>query len=336
MQDLEEISKKAQFIDSIIYFLRGTTGINFQNNVGIILREYYKFKKKDYVMPEPMRGDYKNDGYLKDEAIFYMINSPLSHVDNITDDMKKKFEGDLSGLLYNVYVKKMWGGKVSKTIFLFNNIDKRLPPDPEHYFKNTVLKYREKYNIDFQNQVMDVYDFRNYLNELPIEILTTLKVTLGISNTVDLNIPNVQDIIDTISCISEKYDYVTLFSNRVEDYNRISTPKKIKINNLQDREDEINAILDKATIVEEVIRLMNQDIEQLAKFETTRLYIINAYKELSKRYSGIELYDSIIENILEVHKCKRALELSLKFLVVYIFDKCDIFEKEDEENDFTK
>lgn len=336
MKDLEEISKKAQFVDSIIYFLRGTTGTNFQNNVGIILREYYKFKKKDYVMPEPMRGDYKNDGYLKNEALFYMINSPLSHVDNITDDMKKKFEGDLSGLLQNVYVKKMWGGKVSKTIFLFNNIDKRLPPDPEHFFDNTVEKYKNKYNIDFQNQVMDVYDFRIYLDELPIEILTSLKVILGISNTVDLNIPNVQDIIDTISCISEKYDYITLFSNRVEDYNRISTPKKIKINNLQEREQEINAILDKASIVEEVIKLMNQDIEQIAKFETTRLYIINTYNELSNKYSGVKLYDSIIENILEVHKCKRALELPLKFLVVYIFDKCDIFEKEDGENDITK
>lgn len=336
MNNLEEVSKKAQFVDSIIHFLRGTTGTNFQNNVGIILREYYKFKKKDYIMPEPMRGDYKNDGYLKNEALFYMINSPLSHVDNITEGMKKKFDSDLHGLLQNVYEKNKWGGKVSKTIFIFNNIDKRLPPDPENFFDNTVEKYKEEYNIDFENEVMDVYDFRSYLDELPIEVLTRLKVQLGISNTVDLNIPNVQDIIDTISCIAEKYDYVTLYSNKVEDYKRISTPKKIKINKLQKREEEINAILDKASIVEEVIKLMNQDIEQIAKFETTRLYIINTYKELSIQYSGEELYDLITEKILEVHKCKKTLELPLKFLIVYIFDKCDIFEKEEEENDITQ
>ena len=335
MINLEEISKKAQFTDSIIHFLRGTTGTNFQNNVGIILREYYKFKKKDYMMPEPMRGDYKNDGFLKGEGLFYMINSPLSHVDNITESMKKKFEGDLKGLLENVYDKNMWGGKVSKTIFIFNNIDKRLPPDPENFFDNTVEKYKKIYNINFENQIMDVYDLRSYLDELPIESLIRLKVQLGISNTVDFNIPNVQDIIDTISCIAEKYDYVTLYSNKVEDYTRISTPKKIKINKLQKREEEINAILDRASIVEEVIKLMNQDIKQIAKFETTRLYIINTYKELSTRYSGEELYDLIIEEILEVHNCRKALELPLKFLVVYIFDKCDIFEKEDEKNDIT-
>ena len=335
MMDLEEISKKAQFVDSIIQFLRGTTGTNFQNNVGIILREYYKFMKKEYIMPEPMRGDYKNDGYLKDEGLFYMINSPLSHVDNITDSMKKKFEGDLKGLLKNVYDKNMWGGKVSKTIFIFNNIDKRLPPDPENFFDNTVEKYKKEYDINFENQVMDVYDFRTYLDELPIEILTSLKVQLGISNTVDLNVPNVQDIIDTIGCISEKYDYITLYSNKVEDYQRISTPKKIKINKLHKREEEINAILDKASIVEEVIKLMNQDIEQIAKFETTRLYIINTYKELSAKYSGETLYDLIIEKTLEAHNCRKTLELPLKFLVVYIFDKCDIFEKEEEKNDIT-
>lgn len=335
MNNLEDVSKKAQFVESIIQFLRGTTGTNFQNNVGIVLREYYKFINKEYVMPEPMRGDYKNDGYVKDEALFYMISSPLSHVDNITKDMKKKFEGDLKGLLKNVCENNMWGGKISKTIFLVNNIDKRLPPDPENFFDNTVEKYKKKYDIDFDNQVMDIYDFRIYLEELPIEILTNLKVQLGISNLVDLNIPNIQDIIDTISCISEKYDYLTLYSNKFEEYNRISTQKKIKINNLQKREQEINAILDKANIVEEVIRLMNQDIEQIAKFETTRMYIINTYKELSTQYSGETLYDLIIQRILEVHKCRLALELPLKFLVVYIFDKCDIFEKEDVKNDIT-
>lgn len=33
MIDLEEISKTGQFVESIIQFLRGTTGINFQKNV---------------------------------------------------------------------------------------------------------------------------------------------------------------------------------------------------------------------------------------------------------------------------------------------------------------
>jgi len=36
----------------------------------------------------------------------------------------------------------------------------------------------------------------------------------------------------------------------------------------------------------------------------------------------------IISKTLETNQCREALEIPLKFLVVYIFDKCDIFEKE--------
>ena len=101
MIDLEEISKHSQFEESIIQFIRGTTGITFQKNVGIIFKKYYSLKNKTFIMPEPMGGDYKNDGYVVEDAIFYMIYSPLSHVDNITKSMKEKFEGDISGLTKN-------------------------------------------------------------------------------------------------------------------------------------------------------------------------------------------------------------------------------------------
>ena len=327
MLDYEEISKKAQFIDNIINYLRGTTGNNFQNNVGIVLREYYKFKNINYIMPEAMRGDYKNDGYLKDEAIFYMIYSPISHIDNVTKDIQEKFESDLSGLLNNVYNKGMWNGIVKKTIFLVNNIDKRLPPDQNGFFEETVIKYQEEYKIEFENQVMDLYDFKTYLEEMPLDLLIRITNYLNISSTVNFNVPNALDIIETISCIANQCNQ-SILKFDIEDYTRISTPKKIQINNLQEKEQEINAILDKAKIVENVIREMHQDIKQSHKFLVTRQYIIELYKELSEEYSGVELYNLMIERTLETHKCQKALEIPLKFLIVYIFDKCDIFEKE--------
>lgn len=328
--DYEELDKRLQFSESIIQSLRGTTGNNFQNNVGIILREYYKFKEKQYIMPEPMGGDYKNDGYVVNDAIFYMIYSPLSHVDNITQSIKNKFEGDLKGLLYNVYEKNMWNGKVNKTIFLVNNIDRRLPPDPEDFFNNTVKKYKEKYNISFENKLMDTYDFKRYLDELPLNLLINIKTQLNISNMVDFNVPNMQAIIETISCIANEYNVTNLYSKKIDEYKRISTPQKIKINKLEERSKEINAILTQEAIVEKTIKNMNQDITQATKFEKTRQYIINLYQELSQTCSGVELYDAMIEQTIQNYGCMSSLIVPLKFLIVYIFDKCDIFEKEEE------
>ena len=336
MIDLEEISKIGQFVESIIQFLRGTTGINFQKDVGIIFKEYYLLNNKTFVMPEPMGGDYKNDGYIVEDSVFYMIYSPLSHVDNITRDMKRKFEGDISGLTKNVYEKKLWGETIKKAIFLVNNIDKGLPADPDNYFQETANKYRQLYGVNFELQVECIDYVREILKDIPIEKLAWIKNQLNISNTVDLNAPNAQDIIDTICCISEEIGNKVLLERKIEDYRRISTPKKIEINKLEDREEEINTILDKANIVEEVIKIMNQDIEQQAKFEITKNYIINLYQELSKKYFGAELYDMMIEETIISHRCKKALEIPLKFLVVYIFDKCDIFEKEDGVNDITE
>lgn len=328
MIDYDTIEKQSQFAESIIQFLRGTTGTSFQNNVGIVLREYYKYKNKKYVMPEPMRGDYKNDGYAPEEALFYMIYSPLSHIDNITDDIKTKFKGDLEGLLNNVYNKNMWGGEVKKTIFLVNNIDKRLPPDPKGYFNQVVLECQNKYNISFQNQLMDNYDFKIYLEELPLDILIRIKNSLNISNLVDFSTPNARDIIETISCIAKNCG-LSILNSKTQNYKRISTPNKIKINKLEDRREEINKILDNAFVVDDVIKEMNQDISQTSKFSITKQYIIDTYGELSKEYTGVELYDLIVSRVLEVNACKEALEIPLKFLVVYIFDKCDIFEKEE-------
>lgn len=335
--ELELISKHSEFVDSIIYFLRGTTGINFQRNTSIIFKEYYLLKEKKYVMPEPMRGDYKNDGYVLEDGIFYMIYSPLSHIDNITKDMKKKFEGDISGLTEYVYSYNYWGGKINEAIFLVNNIDKDLPPDPSNFFQNKAQEYKNKYNVEFLLRVESLDYIRNILNQLPISNLIRIKTQLNISNTVDLNVPNAQEIIDTIGYISEQMGNKLIYSEKIDSYTRISTPLKIKINKLEERAQEINAILDKASIVKEVIEIMNQDIKLESKFDTTRKYIIEVYEELSKKYSGVELYDMIIFHIIEAHKCKKAFELPLKFLVIYIFDKCDIFEKEEEKyDDITK
>lgn len=328
MDELEKISKQSEFADSIIYFIRGTTGMNFQRNVGIIFNEYYTLCGKKFTMPEPMRGDYKNDGSVLEDSLFYMIYSPLSHVDVITTDMKKKFESDIKGLTHYVYKLNYWGGNIKEVVFLVNNIDKGLPPDPENYFQSKAQEYKDKYSVDFVLRVESIEYIREILTNIPLENLIKIKTQLNISNTLDLNVPNAQDIIDVIGYISKQLGNSFISLEKTETYERISTPLKIQINNLTERENEINSILSKASIVEDVIKIMNQDIRSESKFDITKKYIISVYNKLREEYSGAELYDMMIVHIIDSHKCKEALELPLKFLIVYIFDKCDIFEKE--------
>jgi len=63
------------------------------------------------------------------------------------------------------------------------------------------------------------------------------------------------------------------------------------------------------------------------KFERVKEFIIEKYVELSAKLHGVNLYESLINDVLSYSHDKWNLEMPIRFLVVYIFDKCDIFEK---------
>ena len=57
-------------------------------------------------------------------------------------------------------------------------------------------------------------------------------------------------------------------------------------------------------------------------------FIISKYDDLSNEFHGVDLYEKIISEALTYSNDKWNLEVPMMFLVVYIFDKCDIFERE--------
>ena len=57
-------------------------------------------------------------------------------------------------------------------------------------------------------------------------------------------------------------------------------------------------------------------------------YIINVYLENRDNYNGVELFNLIIEKVSKLFPKEDNRVNEIKYLVVYIFDKCDIFEKE--------
>lgn len=317
------------YIEGIMMAQRGITGMNYQKCLRDIFRNYYKYKNKTYEMPDAYGGDDKNDGWVVEDAIFYQVYAPTRLKESFRKEMQEKFSCDLEGLIKKVYIEGRWNGKIEKFIFIVNTFDGDLPHDSERYFENKVNELKIKYGIQFKYIVTNGEYIRELLYEIDdIKIFEQISSQLRVRGIIDYNAITESIIIDLIDEISGNIFNKYMTNNTQTTYNRISSKKKIEINKLEDKRDEIEGIIEKLDIVENAISTINQDILNEDKFERVKSNIIKSYEELSKTLSGNELYDTIIENTLKFTENKSGSIGSVKFLIIYIFDKCDIFEKE--------
>lgn len=323
----DNIQKSRELSKSIVDYIRGTTGNNFQNNLNIILKKYYKINGKTFEMPQAMRGDGKNDGWVIEDNTYYMMFAPVVIKDSFYKSIVKKFKDDLEGLLDNVYKNDMWGKKVNKAICIVNTRDGRLPPDTNREYDKIYNENRRKYNIDFQYSISNLDLIQEMLEELSVDDLLEINFKLNMARTTDYNEPNASEIMETIGLIA-KESATQLTFGKSSDYVRISTPKKIKENNLEQVEVEINAIIKNLGIVDTVINEMSQDTEHYKQFENTKNYIIGIYDKYKMEYNGEELYNFIVDYFSDLFSNANESIYAIKYLVVHIFDKCDIFEKE--------
>lgn len=224
----------------------------------------------------------------------------------------------------------MWGKEVEKAILLVNSKDNRLPPDNNRSYDKIAKKYKEKYNIDFESKVVNLDYIEDLLEEIKSNILDDIMFRLNMARDVDYNEPNATDIISTIGVISKNV-IKNYTKNLSSDYQRISTPKKIRINNLDDIKEDIEQIISKLGVVDNAVEEMSQDITHLEQFNCTKNYIINKYLENADKYKGVELFNFIIEEISMLFPNEDNRINEIQYLLVYIFDKCDIFEKEEVE-----
>jgi len=140
---------KYDYIESIILFLKGITGINYQLQIKEVLSAYYKYIGKLYEMPDFYGGDQKNDGCVIKDGIFYQIYAPTRLKDSLKKEIQDKFTADLNGLLKIIYEEKKWAGKLNEFIFIVNTFDNNLPHDSERYFETKVKEFKDIYSIDF-------------------------------------------------------------------------------------------------------------------------------------------------------------------------------------------
>ncbi|MCY8024722.1 hypothetical protein MOC05_06095 [Bacillus sonorensis] len=325
---------KYDYIESVVMFLKGVTGINYQLQLKEVLSAYYKSIGKTYEMPDFYGGDQKNDGWVVEDAVFYQVYAPTRLKDSLKKEIQDKFTADLSGLLKIIYEEKKWSGEVKEFIFIVNTFDSNLPHDSERFFESTVQELKNKYDVDFDYRVVNTDYIRDILIKIEdIEILKQISATLRIKGLIDFNAITETIITNLIIGISGNLNEKLMNGATEITYDRISTIKKIDINGLSTKKKEIENIISKLDVVEHAVNNINQDVLSENKFERVKDFIIEKYMELCTAYNGVELYEKLINLVLSYSHDKWNLEIPMRFLIVYIFDKCDIFEKIGDEYD---
>jgi hypothetical protein len=318
------------YIESIMIFLKGITGINFQLQLRDILRAYYKHKGLTYEMPDFYGGDQKNDGWVIENATFYQIFSPTRLKESLKKEIEGKFKSDLEGLFKIVYVEKKWKGEVQSFYFIVNTFDGNLPHDSESYFENLVSELNNRYGTNVEYLVSNCDHIRDLLEDIDdIDVLRKISATLRIRHLIDYNAISETIIISLIEEISGNLTHQVMGSKQFGEYNRVSSTRKIDINNLEGKRDEIENIISKLDVVDKAIGVINQDILFEDKFDRVKRLIIEKYKALSVTSQGEELYNRLISETLSYTNNKTLSEVPMKFIIIYVFDKCDIFEKEE-------
>jgi hypothetical protein len=259
------------YIESIVLFLKGVTGINYQLQIKEVLSTYYKYIGKSYEMPDYYGGDQKNDGCVIEDGIFYQIYAPTRLKDSLKKEMQDKFTADLSGLLKIIYVEKKWAGKLNDFIFIVNTFDNNLPHDSERFFETKVKEFKDKYSIDFDFKVVNTDYIRDILTGIQnIEVLKQISATLRIKSMIDYNAITEQIITELIIGISGNLNNKLMNDKADKSYNRISSIEKIDINDLSEKKDEIENIISKLDVVENAVNTINQDILCENKFERVK------------------------------------------------------------------
>lgn len=280
-------------------------------------------------MPDFYGGDQKNDGWVVEDAIFYQIFAPTRLKTTLKQEIHDKFVADLKGLLNHVYKENKWNGEVKQFIFIVNTFDGNLPHDSERFFETEVGKLQKEHQVDFLYRV----DNTDYVRELlvkitDIEILKQISATLHITSMMDFNAITETIMTNLIIGISGNLNNILLTGKETKEYTRVSSIKKIDINNLGDKRDEIENIISKLDVVEKAVININQDILCEDKFERVKNFVVDRYNIFAQDMQGVDLYEKLISDTLTYSNDQWNLDSAIRFLVVYIFDKCDIFEKE--------
>lgn len=304
------------------------SSLPFQNKGAIILKEYYKYKGFTYENPNPAGGDDKNDGWVKEKGIYYQIYSPTNYSGSFANDVFKKFKSDAEGLFENVYVHNLWKKPINEFIFIVNTRDQSIPKDSIGICQKCIDDLNKTYNANASYKLENVDYFLDLMQDIDNEkIEKNILMKLDVDDMVKYSNIDENVMIKFLDLLSSNIQE-NIYNNNSSDYVRISSEKKITLNSLDKYKEKINIMITKLSIVENAISLYEKQNPMDNVTNRTTNLVINLYNELKDKYVGTDLYDEILLKIIELTPQLMSFKYPAEFFMIYIFDKCDIFEKE--------
>ena len=79
--------------------------------------------------------------------------------------------------------------------------------------------------------------------------------------------------------------------------------------------------------MEECVNILNNDVSEFEDFSAVQCAVVEKYKEYSETSQGVEIYHKLIEYL--VRESDETYTPQIKYIIVYIFDKCEIFKREE-------
>ena len=312
---------------NIIERLHGLTGNNFEKKMCDVLKVYYQALGQSFEAVAAFGGDYKNDGWVKEDAIFYGMFSPF--VQAVQKSIEDKFESDLKGLLENLS-KGLWGGKISSFVFVVNMRDEDLPPNPYDFFNQKVESFKTEFMVDFTFEIKRPDDFLNkFCDTFSDEDITNILMDLNIELNKTREVIHETDILSFIEAIGEEIIQDSFSSTKLAEFDgtRISPDKKIELNKLEEKEHEIKNILSKTYIIDNVVKLLTDRLET-ETFNRVREKVLSKYTELTVgSYDSVVVYNGCVDCLVTYAKNKNMAESCAKYIIVYLFEQCDLFKR---------
>lgn len=312
-------------IDIIMNSISSCTEMNFQDRMCNVLDIVYSGCGFKFEKVQPSNGDAKNDGWIVEKNIYFAMFSPNDSKISQNAQIVKKLEDDLDGLCNHVYNNGKWGKKINGFYLIVNTHDKDLPADPDRLRENKIKEIKKKYGKEFKAEVISIKDIRKQFLDIDIQIIDRIMKYLEIDGANDEF-----STYDVAEFVNEYAGYLATKKIQIvdSDYKKISTDKKIKINNLDNLRERIYSLIDASGKIDAYVSyVLSEEALDISKYENVKNYIVSEYKDLSKYYSGEELYCKLVEKIQYDNMNPLHIKI-LEPLIVNIFIRCDIFEKE--------
>ena len=311
-------------IGNIMNAINSCTEMNFQKRITILLDIICDEKGLNFEKVQPSNGDAKNDGWIIEKNLYFASYSPNDANISQNNQIVKKLNDDLDGLCNQVYNNQRWGKEIKEFYLIVNTHDKDLPADPDRLKELKIKEIKNKYNVEFKANVITTNQIKKYLLTEDDVIISKIADNLDIETII--NDFSVIDVLDFIDDYCNYLSFTEVYKPNIDNL-KITTIKKIEINQLTNIKEHILSLISASDKIDQYVSYILREGMDLDKYNKLKNYIINEYKLLETMYSGEELYGKLMDKLIYNSMLTSQVKI-LEAFVINIFIIFDIFKKD--------